>query len=127
MTNEDHHQDVRHTWFTEILTTALNDLAHAERVITAYAAQQPDGFIAWGMAEGEAVQAHQALRQAPSLHTTPPTDHTEADATADALFHLATTVSQSLVRAAELTGDPDDKMACLQAALHAGRLRDTLR
>jgi hypothetical protein len=127
MTNDRHHQNVRHAWFTEILTTALNDLAHAERVITAYAAQQPDGFIAWGMAEGEAVQAHQALRQAPSLHTTPPTDHTEADASADALFHLATTVSQSLVRAAELAADPDDKMACLQAALHAGRLRDTLR
>jgi hypothetical protein len=127
MTHEHHHQDVRHTWFTEILTPALNDLAHAERVITAYAAQQPDGFIAWGMAEGEAVQAHQALRQAPSSQATPPTDHTELDATADALFHLATTISKNLVRAAELAADPDDKMACLQAALHAGRLRDTLR
>ena len=123
----DHHQDVRHTWFTEILNTTLNDLAHAERVITAYAAQQPDGFIAWGMAEGEAVQAHQALRQAPSLRTPLPTDHTEVDATADALFNLASKASQSLVRAAELAGDPDDKMACLQAALHASRLRDTLR
>ena len=123
----DHHQDVRHTWFTEILNTTLNDLAHAERVITAYAAQQPDGFIAWGMAEGEAVQAHQALRQAPSLRTTLPTDHNEVDATADALFNLASKASQSLVRAAELAGDPDDKMACLQAALHASRLRDTLR
>jgi hypothetical protein len=127
MPHERHHDDVRHTWFTEILTSALNDLAHAERVITSYAAQQPDGFIAWGMAEGEAVQAHQALRQAPSLHATPPADHTEANATADALFNLASNASQSLVRAAELAADPDDKMACLQAALHAGRLRDTLR
>lgn len=127
MTHERHHDDVRHTWFTEILTTALNDLAHAERVITSYAAQQPDGFIAWGMAEGEAVQAHQALRQAPALRATPPTDHTEANATADALFTLASKASQSLVRAAELAADPDDKMACLQAALHAGRLRDALR
>ncbi|MFA1538031.1 hypothetical protein [Actinomadura monticuli] len=127
MTHEDQHQDVRHNWFTEILTTALNDLAHAERVITSYAAQQPDGFIAWGMAEGEAVQAHQALRQAPALHAAPPTDHTEANATADTLFNLATKAAQSLVRAAELAADPDDKMACLQAALHAGRLRDALR
>ncbi|MFE9106995.1 hypothetical protein ACFYYL_33845 [Actinomadura geliboluensis] len=127
MTHEQHHQDVRHAWFTEILTSALNDLSHAERVITAYAAQQPDGFIAWGMAEGEAVQAHQALRQAPSLHAALPTDHTEVNASADALFDLARTTSQNLVRAAELATDPDDKMACLQAALHAGRLRDTLR
>lgn len=127
MTHEHHHQDVRHTWFTEIINSALNDLSHAERVITSYAAQQPDGFIAWGMAEGEAVQAHQALRTAPSLRATPPTDHTELNATADALFSLASKVSQDLVRAAELAGDPDDKMACLQAALHAGRLRDALR
>ncbi|NKZ03316.1 hypothetical protein [Actinomadura latina] len=127
MTHERHHHDIRHNWFTEILNNALNDLAHAERVITSYATQQPDGFITWGMAEGEAVQAHQALRQAPSLHATLPDDHTEQNATADALFDLASKVSQSLVRAAELAGDPDDKMACLQAALHAGRLRDTLR
>jgi thioredoxin-like negative regulator of GroEL len=127
MTHEREHQDVRHGWFTEILSSALNDLAHAERVITAYAAQEPDGFIAWGMAEGEAVQAHQALRQAPSLHTATPTDYTTVNATADALYELARKISQSLVRAAELASDPDDKMACLQAALHAGRLQETLR
>ncbi|MEU8804047.1 hypothetical protein [Spirillospora sp. NPDC048819] len=127
MTHEHQHADVRHTWFTEILDNALNDLAHAERVLTSYAAQQPDGFIAWGMAEGEAVQAHQALRQAPSLRSAPPTGHTDLNSTADALFDLARKISQNLVRAAELAADPDDKMACLQAALHAGRLRDTLR
>ncbi|MFA1551738.1 hypothetical protein [Actinomadura chokoriensis] len=127
MAHERQHDDVRHNWFTEILGNALNDLAHAERVITSYAAQQPDGFIAWGMAEGEAVQAHQALRQAPSLRAVPPADHTDLASTADALFDLARTISQNLVRAAELAADPDDKMACLQAALHAGRLRDTLR
>jgi hypothetical protein len=127
MTNERQHQDVRNSWFAELLNSALNDLAHAERVITAYAAQSPDGFIAWGMAEGEAVQAHQALRQAPSLRATLPADDTGVNATADALFDLARQTSQSLVRAAELACDPDDKMACLQAALHAGRLRDALR
>lgn len=127
MTHEHQHDDVRHTWFTEILDNALNDLSHAERVITSYAAQQPDGFIAWGMAEGEAVQAHQALRQAPSLRAAPPADHIDLNSTADALFDLARNISQNLVRAAELAADPDDKMACLQAALHAGRLRDTLR
>lgn len=127
MTHERQHQDVRQTWFTEILNSALNDLAHAERVITSYTAQQPDGFITWGMAEGEAIQAHQALRQAPSLRAILPADHTAVNASADALFDLARKISQSLVRAAELAGDPDDKMACLQAALHAGRLRDALR
>ncbi|MEV3924600.1 hypothetical protein [Actinomadura coerulea] len=127
MTHERQHQDVRQSWFTELLNSALNDLAHAERVITAYAAQSPDGFITWGMAEGEAVQAHQALRQAPSLRAKLPADHTGQNATADALFDLARKTSQSLVRAAELASDPDDKVACLQAALHAGRLRDALR
>lgn len=127
MTHERQHQDVRQGWFTELLNSALNNLAHAERVITAYAAQSPDGFIAWGMAEGEAVQAHQALRQAPSLRATLPDDHTGQNATADTLFDLARKTSQSLVRAAELANDPDDKLACLQAALHAGRLGDALR
>ncbi|TDC73849.1 hypothetical protein [Actinomadura sp. 7K507] len=127
MTHEREHDDVRRGWFTEILNSALHDLAHAEQVITSYAAQEPDGFIAWGMAEGEATQAHQALRQAPSLHTIAPTDYTAVNATADALFELARKISQSLVRAAELASDPDDKMACLQAALHAGRLREALR
>ncbi|WP_067466150.1 hypothetical protein [Actinomadura macra] len=127
MTHEREHHEVRQAWFTEILNNALNDLAHAERVITAYASQEPDGFIAWGMAEGEAVQAHQALRQAPSLRATVPADYTAVNATADALFELARKILQSLVRAAELANDPDDKMACLQAAQHAGRLRDALR
>jgi hypothetical protein len=127
MTHDHEHAQVRQTWFTELLNTALNDLAHAERVITAFAAQEPDGFIAWGMAEGEATQAHRALRQAPSLQAAAPTDHDTANATADALFELASKVSKSLVRAAELASDPDDKMACLQAALHASRLREALR
>ncbi|MGI5325068.1 hypothetical protein [Actinomadura nitritigenes] len=127
MSHDHEHAQVRQTWFTELLNTALNDLAHAERVITAFAAQEPDGFIAWGMAEGEATQAHRALRRAPSLQATASTDYDTANATADALFDLASKVSQSLVRAAELAGDPDDKMACLQAALHAGRLREALR
>ncbi|QKG20098.1 hypothetical protein [Actinomadura verrucosospora] len=127
MTHEPEHAQVRQTWFTELLNTALNDLAHAERVITAFAAQEPDGFIAWGMAEGEATQAHRALRQAPSLQAAAPADHDTSNATADALFELAGKVCQSLVRAAELAADPDDKMACLQAALHAGRLREALR
>jgi hypothetical protein len=127
MTHEREHAQVRQTWFTELLNTALNDLAHAERVITAFAAQEPDGFIAWGMAEGEAAQAHRALRQAPSLQAAAPADLDTANATADALFELASKVSKSLVRAAELASDPDDKMACLQAALHASRLREALR
>lgn len=127
MTHEHGHEDVRRNWLSEILHTALNDLAHAERVITSLAAHEPDGFIAWGMAEGEAIQAHRALKQAPCLKTAPPTTRSETDATADALFELARRVTQHLVRAAELATDPDDKMACLQAALHAGRLRDALR
>ncbi|MFF0521531.1 hypothetical protein ACFYTC_22715 [Actinomadura nitritigenes] len=127
MIHEHEHAQVRQAWFTELLTAVLADLAHAERVITAFAAHEPDGCIAWGMAEGEATQAHRALRRAPSLHTTAATDHDTANATADALYELATNATTSLVRAAELATDPDDKMACLQAALHAGRLRETLR
>ncbi|WP_131738845.1 hypothetical protein [Actinomadura roseirufa] len=120
-------EEVRHSWFTEIMNTALNDLAHAERVITSLAQQEPDGFIAWGMAEGEAVQAHRALRQAPSLQRAPSAEGSGLTATVDALFELAAKSSQNLVRAAELAGDPDDKAACLRAALHAGRLREALR
>ncbi len=127
MTHDREHEEVRRTWFTEILNQALNDLAHAERVISSFADQGTNGFITWGMAEGEATQAHQALRRAPSLRSAAPSDHTAASATADALFALAKKVSQDLVRASELASDPDDKLACLQAALHAGRLREALR
>ncbi|MEV5830459.1 hypothetical protein AB0L25_33325 [Spirillospora sp. NPDC052242] len=127
MAHEREHEEVRHNWFSEIMTAALNDLAHTERVLTSFAAQEPNGFIAWGLAEGEAVQAHQALKQAPSLHAAVPSDHAAEDATADALFALARKVTQNLVRAAELAADPDDKAACLQAALHASRLREALR
>ncbi|GAA4238106.1 hypothetical protein GCM10022254_52690 [Actinomadura meridiana] len=127
MTHEREHEDVRRNWFAEILNSTLNDLAYAEQVITSYAAQEPDGFIAWGMAEGEAVQAHQALRRAPTLRTAITTGYDAVNATADVLFALAGNISQSLVRAAELANDPDDKSACLQAALHSGRLRDALR
>ncbi|MFI0351006.1 hypothetical protein [Actinomadura sp. 9N407] len=121
------HADVRGSWLVEILNTALDDLSHAERVITAFADQTPDGFIAWGMAEGEATQARQALLQAPSLRSPAASPVTDATATTDALYELASKTSRDLVRAAELAGDPADKMACLQAALHAGRLRDNLR
>jgi hypothetical protein len=121
------HDDVRATWLTEILTAALNDLSHAERVLTAFADQTPDGFIAWGMAEAEAAQAHRYLLQAPSLQAGASSPVTDSSATQDSLHELAARTSRELVRAAELAGDPADKMACLQAALHAGRLRDTLR
>ncbi|MDL4770731.1 hypothetical protein [Actinomadura xylanilytica] len=123
---EPEHEDVRGTWFAEILNETLNDLAYAERVITAFADRTPDGFIAWGMAEEHATQARQALTQAPILRGTSP-QVTDATPTADALHDLAANAARNLVRAAELAGDPDDQLACLQAALHVGRLRDDLR
>ena len=120
------HEDIKATWLSEILTETLDDLAHAKRVLSAFADQTRDGFIAWGMAEGEAIQAYQCLLRAPSLKADPP-PVADSSATRDALHELAAKASRNLVRAAELAGDPADKMACLQAALHAGRLRDNLR
>ncbi|MFD0852796.1 hypothetical protein ACFQ07_11200, partial [Actinomadura adrarensis] len=112
------HHDVRTAWLLELLTAALDDLAHAERVITALADQTPDGFIAWGIAETEAAQARQSLIQAPSLKTATTSAVTDSTPTADALHDLAAKTSRDLVRAAELATDPADQMACLQAALH---------
>jgi len=129
VTGNDHshaHHDVRAAWLIELLTAALTDLSHAERVITAFADETPDGFIAWGMAEAEAAQARQSLLQAPSLQTTTP-PVVDSSPSTDALHDLAAKTSRDLVRAAELATDSADQMACLQAALHAGRLRDHLR
>lgn len=125
----------------ETLEAAHDDLRQAKALITAIADRVPDGYLKWGMAEGEAADALAALEPAPSL---PPSSTASTEKAADILDLTSTPtsslleriddlptradqISRSLLHSAEQADDPDDTLACLQAALHAGRLRDALR
>ncbi|GAA1574441.1 hypothetical protein GCM10009678_66440 [Actinomadura kijaniata] len=123
------------TSLAAILRNVHEDLAHAKTVITAVADRLPDGYIQLGLAEGEAADALAVLAMAPSLPPSTSTDDTTPPTTPTSLLirslaALADTtdrVTRVLIIAAETADDPVDTMACLTAALHAGRLRDALR
>ncbi|MEU5881200.1 hypothetical protein [Spirillospora sp. NPDC047279] len=107
-----------------LLEAAHTDLLTAEQIIAACA---EGGFISWGLAESEASEAVRALKYAPSL---PPSVDARTPAIPPddlkILHRLATSATQRLITAAALATDSDDRLACLQAALHAGRLSDAL-
>ncbi|GAA2614159.1 hypothetical protein SMC26_24065 [Actinomadura fulvescens] len=123
--------------------TGLLDVAHSSITRTAAAlrelTERDGGSLRWGAAQCEALLARDALVRAPSLEadTTPPSERTPAtdtDVTADFEETLAegfrtaaTNAERALIKAAEITSNPDDKPACLIAALHCARLRDALR
>jgi hypothetical protein len=78
----------------------------------------------------EAAQARDALAQAPSLtppgHPFIPASRTSAEVT-DSIATMALALTQVLVAAAENSANESDKVACLAAALHTGRLHEALR
>ncbi|MEU5885192.1 hypothetical protein [Spirillospora sp. NPDC047279] len=120
--------DHRQTDLVALLRTTYADLLTAERIITGFSDHAPGGFVSWGLAEGEASEAVRALRYAPSLQ--PPADpppSTDPPTTIKTLHELAASAAQALITAAELAIASDDRLACLQAALHAGRLATALR
>jgi hypothetical protein len=106
------------------LSVAYMDLARLEKLLRELADQEPDGFIKWGTAEGEASHARHALETAASRPELLPDSATAL--AEDEIAPAVDQIAQKLIDAADLAADPADKFACLQAALHVGRLRDAL-
>jgi hypothetical protein len=89
-----------------------------------------DGFSAYVTAQFEAAEARDALSRAPSLtrpNTPPPAGRTTSPDIAASVAALAMVLAQILTAAAERSTDVADKLACLNAALHVGRLHEALR
>jgi hypothetical protein len=114
-----------------LLAAAFVGLELADLTTEALAEQDPDeGFPAYLTARVEAAEARDALSRAPSL-TWPavraPQGRITVDDIVGSLATLAMLLAQALVTAAERSSDPADRIACLDAALHAGRLHEALR
>jgi hypothetical protein len=99
----------------------------------ASAGQAADLYPAFTFARGSAVSGRNAIALAPSLpaglpappeNTVPPVG--EADQVADALAALAAVLSERLREAARLAADPDDRIACEDAARDATRISELL-
>jgi hypothetical protein len=91
---------------------------------------QTDGFAAYATAQFEAAEARDALSRAPSLtrpNVTPPAVRTTSPDIAASVAALAMVLAQTLTAVAERSTDMADKLACLDAALHVGRLHEALR
>lgn len=101
-----------------LTTQALTEQEHA------------DALPAYVTAQYEAAEARDALTRAPSL-TRPPAPTPAGQAThqdiAGSVAALAQVLTQALIAAAEQTTDTADKIACLDAAIHVGRLHEALR
>ncbi|RAY14989.1 hypothetical protein DPM19_09570 [Actinomadura craniellae] len=119
--------DDRQAELSRLLETANAELARAEHAIRAFAEEGPDGFIRWGFAQCEVIEARLALLGAPSMPPQPDRPPVPGEESVDSLFDLARHVARTLVLAAEQADDPADKFACLDAARYAGRLREALR
>ncbi|MBA9002861.1 hypothetical protein [Thermomonospora cellulosilytica] len=116
--------------FTEVLAEIYRRLVQLERTIGALADATEDAFISWGFPQADAANARDALRMASSLTDTalvPPDTDPIADATADSLADLTRDLHRELITASEKASDAVDKLACLTAALHTGRLLESLR
>ncbi|WP_067481619.1 hypothetical protein [Actinomadura hibisca] len=99
----------------ELLAAAFDGLELVERAATALTARTPR----YTTALSEASEAWWALSMAPSLNG-------PADARTEALATFALTLAQSLVAATARITDPGDRVACLQAARHLGRVHSAL-
>ncbi|WP_433332976.1 hypothetical protein [Spirillospora sp. CA-294931] len=111
------------------LGSASARLAQAARIIEKYANAEPTGFVRWGMALYEVQAARDALHQAPSLSQMPVAPQPVAvseEWSRETLHALAGKIEHELVQAAEQLAGADDKLACLNASLHAARLRNAL-
>ena len=99
-----------------LLAAAFAGLELVERATSALSDRSP----AHATALNEASNAWWALSRAPSLRRLEEAEPTESVAT----FSLL--VTQALVVATSRAVDPADRVACLQAARHAGRVHDAL-
>ena len=102
----------------DLTTEALTELCAHDEV---------PGYLT---AQAEVAEARDALVRAPSLDW-PETTLTHTPVTTDdvaaSIAAMALVLSRALVTAAERSTDPADRIACLQAALHTGRLHEALR
>jgi hypothetical protein len=114
-----------------LLSAAFVGLELADLTAQTLTEQTPAGsFPAYVTAQFEAAEARDALSRAPSLTRTsasPPTTRATTQDIAASVATLAKVLTQALIAAAETTTDPADKIACLDAALHVGRLHEALR
>ncbi|MFG1999276.1 hypothetical protein ACGFNU_09035 [Spirillospora sp. NPDC048911] len=99
-----------------LLAAAFAGLELVERAASALADRSP----AYATALTEASDAWWALTDAPSLRSLEDAE----PGTSVATFSLL--VTQALVAATARAVDPADRIACLQAARHAGRVHDAL-
>ncbi|QKG20095.1 hypothetical protein [Actinomadura verrucosospora] len=113
-----------------LLTTAFIGLGLIERATTVLPDLDTDQTHAdYETAISAAIDAWWALSQAPTLAwpTSTPTTADQAQELADAIAGFVLVVTEAILNAASKSPDPGDRMACLQAAHHAGRLHSALK
>jgi hypothetical protein len=84
--------------------------------------EAPGSSVRWGPVDLEATNALDSLSTAPVF---PESADQERETGAEAR-ELAAEVAASVERAVELARDPEDKLACLDAAVHVSRLQRAL-
>ncbi|MFD0691189.1 hypothetical protein [Actinomadura fibrosa] len=105
----------------ELLAATFDGLELLERAATALA-ESGDG-LAYRAAVEEASDAWWALAGAPALR---PSTGDAGRHLADTLSRFTLLLSQALVTATSRSADPADRVACLQAAQHVGRVHAAL-
>jgi hypothetical protein len=118
------------------LAEALAALMVARRAITVLEEEgDPAGFAGYAMAAIEIVEAGHAVRRAPALETLLPVDRanighrtrsTAEGAEVRALIVLAEVLEEEFTKLSVAVYTVNDQLACLTAASHAARWRDTL-
>ncbi|MEU5885190.1 hypothetical protein [Spirillospora sp. NPDC047279] len=114
-----------------LMTAAFIGLELIERAATLLTELAPaDAYPAYSEALAEATDAWWALSEAPSVawprgpHRSEPAEYREFT---DKLTKLVLVVAEALLNAASKTTDPADRVACMKAAQHIGRVHTALR
>lgn len=113
-----------------LLTTAFTGLEVIERATAHLADIAPaHAYPGYQTARAEATNAWSMLSTAPTLGG--PSRSTSIDADAEELAasisRLVLVVAEAIVNVAAKTSEPGDRVACLQAARHAGYVHAALR
>ncbi|WP_433332980.1 hypothetical protein [Spirillospora sp. CA-294931] len=114
-----------------LLTAAFIGLELIERATTLLADIAPETrYPAYAAALAESTQAWWALAEAPALswpeaaQLVADTGHREF---ADSINKLVLVTGEALLNAANKVSEPADRIACLKAARHAGRVHTALQ
>ncbi|MQY03116.1 hypothetical protein [Actinomadura macrotermitis] len=111
-----------------LLTAVFDGLELVERAATALAGPDADGARpGCAGALAEAGRARRALSGAPALRSAVHAGSgAERQELAEALGRFSMTLTEALVTATAWTTEPADRVACLRAALHLGRVAGAL-